>query len=168
MKTVSKKTFPNYMTESSSIALPYHFSSLPYPHIKKSTHKKTIASKNLKTGVICSAPSAIDYKLIPIKLTQSVCNVIINTNEIITEVEYLGKFVPAFISKDKHGYYANNNDLGLFASGDNLNDALNQFTFLLDHFYNEYKNTSFDKLGKLAKQIKRNFDYLFEESMDEC
>lgn len=67
------------------------------------------------------------------------------------------------ISRGESLYFAENEELGIFVTGETREKANNAFEEEVIHFYEHYKNLSWDKVTGEAERLKRLYGTLFKE-----
>lgn len=73
------------------------------------------------------------------------------------------KPVSVKISRGESLFFAENENLDIFATGESRDDAIRAFNEHLIYFYNHYKNLSWDRVTGEAKRLKRLYEDLFQD-----
>lgn len=60
-------------------------------------------------------------------------------------------------------FFAENENLGIFATGESRNEAINAFCQDLVHFYEHYKRLDWDRVTGEAMRLKKIYENLFQE-----
>ena len=60
-------------------------------------------------------------------------------------------------------FFAENENLDIFATGESRDDAIRAFNDHLIYFYNHYKNLSWDRVTGEAGRLKRLYEDLFQD-----
>ena len=64
------------------------------------------------------------------------------------------------ISKGETLFFAENEYFGIFATGESRDEAINNFSEQIIHFYNHYKQLNWNRAAGGALRIKRLFENL--------
>ena len=64
------------------------------------------------------------------------------------------------ISKGETLFFAENEDFGIFTTGESRDEAINNFSEQIIHFYNHYKQLNWNRATGEALRIKRLFENL--------
>ena len=67
------------------------------------------------------------------------------------------------MSRGERLFLAENEKLGIFTTGESVQEAINEFAGQLIHFYRHYKNLGLDHVTGAARELKELYDDLFEE-----
>jgi len=67
------------------------------------------------------------------------------------------------ISKGESLFFAENENLGIFATGDSRNEAISAFNEHLIHFHYHYKHLDWNKATGEAQRLKKIYEDLFKE-----
>jgi hypothetical protein len=73
------------------------------------------------------------------------------------------KPVSVSVSKGESLFFAENENLGIFATGESRNEAIGAFCEHLVHFYEHYKRLDWDDVTGEARRLKNIYEDLFEE-----
>lgn len=73
------------------------------------------------------------------------------------------KPIQVVITRQDGTYYAENEALEIYASGDSDNEALENFVYHVIYFYKHYKTLDWHKVTGRAKELKQIYLDLFEE-----
>ena len=60
-------------------------------------------------------------------------------------------------------FFAENENLGIFATGESRNEAISAFCEDLVHFYEHYKRLDWDRVTGEARRMKKIYEDLFEK-----
>jgi hypothetical protein len=74
------------------------------------------------------------------------------------------KPVSVKISRGETLFLAENENLGLYATGGSRDDAIHAFCEQLIHFYKHYKELSWNRVTGEARRLKEIYENLFRES----
>ena len=69
------------------------------------------------------------------------------------------------LSKQENIYYAENEALDVYAYGDSLFEAIEDFCEQVIYFYRHYKNLKPDRVTGEARELKKRYKDLFKEYM---
>ena len=67
------------------------------------------------------------------------------------------------ISKGEKLFFAENDNLGIFATGESRNEAISTFNEHLIHFHKHYKHLDWNKATGEAQRLKKIYEDLFKE-----
>lgn len=67
------------------------------------------------------------------------------------------------ISKGESLFFAENENLGIFATGESRNEAISVFNEHLIHFHNHYKHLDWNKATGETQRLKKIYEDLFKE-----
>ena len=79
----------------------------------------------------------------------------------------VGKPISITLSRGEELWFAENEHLDIFATGESRDDAIREFHVLLVHFYQHYSTLDEEKALKRARRLKRLFRERFTEGADE-
>ncbi len=71
------------------------------------------------------------------------------------------------ISKGEKLFFAENDNLGIFATGESRNEAISAFNEHLIHFCKHYKHLDWNKATGEAQRLKKIYEDLFKEVRNE-
>jgi hypothetical protein len=74
------------------------------------------------------------------------------------------KPVSVRITRGESLFFAENENLGIFATGESRNEAISAFSEHLVHFYEHYKRLDWDDVTGEATRLKKIYEDVFEES----
>lgn len=74
------------------------------------------------------------------------------------------KPVSVKISRGETLFLAENENLGLYATGESRDDAIHAFCEQLIHFYEHYKGLNWNRVTGEARRLKEIYENLFRES----
>jgi hypothetical protein len=77
---------------------------------------------------------------------------------------HLTKPVKVAIDRGEEYFFAENNDLAIFVTGETSEEALKEFCDQLIYFYYYYKNLDFDEVIGKASRLKKLYAKLFIET----
>ncbi|MCK4391113.1 MAG: hypothetical protein KAV83_12855 [Desulfobacterales bacterium] len=67
------------------------------------------------------------------------------------------------VTKGQTLFFAEDENLGIFATGESRNEAISAFGEHLVHFYEHYKRLNWDSVTGEARRLKKIYEELFEE-----
>ena len=67
------------------------------------------------------------------------------------------------VSKGESFFFAENENLGIFATGESRNEAIRAFNEHLIHFHKHYKQLDWNKATGEAQRLKKIYEDLFKE-----
>lgn len=73
------------------------------------------------------------------------------------------KPVSVHVGKRETLFFAENDNLGIFATGESRNEAIETFCEQLVHFYKHYKQVHWDRVTGEAHRLKKLYEDLFSE-----
>jgi len=73
------------------------------------------------------------------------------------------KPVSVKVTKGETLFFAENENLGIFTTGESRNEAINTFGEHLVHFYVHYQRLDWDSVTGEARRLKKIYEELFEE-----
>lgn len=77
---------------------------------------------------------------------------------------YSFKPIEVVITRENGTYFAENESLEIYASGDNEQEAIEDFCQHVIYFYKHYKQLTWDRVTGQAKKLKEIYEQLFEEA----
>jgi len=77
---------------------------------------------------------------------------------------YPTKPVPVNISRGDNLYFAENEKLGIFVTGESREAAISEFSQEVVHFYEYYKSLGKDKVTGEAHRLKKMYNSCFKEA----
>ena len=122
-----------------------------------------ICSKHFIKGITSiSTVSELDLK--PVSLGFSTAKTPLWRFPSLHGVVLSSKPVSVKIRRGETLFFAENENLGLYATGESRDDAIRAFCEQLIHFYNHYKGLSWNHVTGEARRLKEIYENLFRES----
>ena len=122
-----------------------------------------ICSKHFIKGITSiSTVSELDLK--PVSLGFSTAKTPLWRFPSLHGVVLSSKPVSVKIRREETLFFAENENLGLYATGESRDDAIRAFCEQLIHFYNHYKGLSWNHVTGEARRLKEIYENLFRES----
>ena len=77
---------------------------------------------------------------------------------------YSSKPIEVVITREKGTYFAENESLEIYASGDSEHEVIEDFCQHVIYFYKHYKQLGWDKVIGHARRLKETYESLFQEA----
>jgi hypothetical protein len=119
--------------------------------------------ENFKRG-ITSVSTASELDLKPISWSFSTAKTPLWRFPSSHGVILSSKPVSVKISRGETLFFAENENLGLYATGESRDDAIHAFCEQLIHFYKHYKRLGWNRATGEARRLKDIYENLFRES----